>query len=150
MPDHSCGLYGQCFTVAHVTGMLHACHMNVARMSHECCMLHVRRILHSCVSHAWHVSYMNSCGFSTCMHVWSCVLHAWTWVHACWCQNCAAVAFLRASCVDKKMCCIPFSLRCAAFRENVTPLEFLCGRQHVVFVTIDVYGTAKDDCMENN
>ena len=46
------------------------------------------------------------------------------------------------------MCCIPFSLRCAAFRENVTPLEFLCGRQHVVLVTKDVYGAAEDGCME--
>ena len=115
----------------HVTWMLHACPMNVA-----CCMSDAFCI-HACRTPGM-ISCMNSCGFSTCMHVWSCLLHAWTWVHACWCQNCAAVAFLRASCVDKKMCCIPFSLRCAAFRENVTPLEFLFGRQHVVLVTIDV------------
>lgn len=117
--------------------MLHACQMYCAPM----------RV--PCMSHAWHVSCMNSRGFSSCMHVWFSVLHAWTWMHACWCQNCAVVVFLGASCVDNKMCGIPFSLRFAAFRGSVTLLAFLCGRQHVVLATIDVCGTAKDGCTEN-
>ena len=64
--------------------MLHACHMNVARMSHECCMLHVRCILHSCVSHAWHdfmheqlrLFYMHACMVLSfaCMNMGACML----------------------------------------------------------------------------
>ena len=143
---------------AHATCMSERCmHYSVARMcnvapmSHECCM-HVRWILQPCVSHACPMHGMFHAWiavvFSTCMHVWFSVLHAWTWMHACWCQNCAVVVFLDASCVDKKMCGIPFSLRFAVFRGSVTLLAFLCGRQHVFLAAIDVCGTAKDGCVE--
>ena len=69
VPDHSCGLYGQCFTVAH------ACHMNVACMSHECCT-HVPWMLHAACQ--MHFAFMRVARLA-----W---FHAWTaaaFLHAC-------------------------------------------------------------------
>ena len=102
--------------------------MRVARMA---CFMHEQ---------LW-LFYMHACMLSfACMNMGACMLMPKL------CSCCLPPCLM---CGQKDVLhCIPFSQRCATFRENVTPLEFLCGRQHVVLVTIDVYGTAKDGCME--